>query len=78
MFNALYGENVNIIRPRENLFTPSNAFNLVSSNFVVEKVSGDPLNLSNKTIFQDFEGSKAYTPVYNVEYTGDSEKNILK
>ena len=74
LFNALYGENVNIIRPRENLFTPSNAFNLVSSNFVVEKVSGDPLNLSNKTIFQDFEGSKAYTPVYNVEYTGDSEK----
>ena len=74
LFNVLYGENVSIIRPRENLFTPSNAFNLVSSNFVIEKVSGDPLNLSNRTIFQDFDGSKAYTPVYNVEKTGDTEK----
>ena len=74
LFNVLYGENVNIIRPRENLFTPSNAFNLVSSNFVVEEITGDPLELSNKTIFQDFKGSKAYTPIYNVEKTSNNDK----
>ena len=74
LFNALYGEQVSVIRPRENLFTPSNAFNLISSNFVVEEVEGDPLNLSNKTIFQDFEGSKAYTPIFNTERTGEGNK----
>ena len=74
LFNALYGENVDIIRPKENLFTPSNAFNLVTSNLVVEKLTGDPLELQNKTIFQDFNGSKAYTPIYNVENTGTENK----
>ena len=76
LFNVLYGENVNIIRPRENLFTPSNAFNLVSSNFVVEELTGDPLELQNRTIFQDFEGSKAYTPIFNVEKIGRSSKHF--
>ena len=75
LFNALYGEKVEIIRPKENLFTPSNAFNLVTSNFVAERISGDPLELSNKTIFQDYKGSKAYTPIYNVERKGKGNTN---
>ena len=66
LFKALYGENIDIIRPKEYLFTPSNAQNLVTSNFVVEGISGDPKELELQTVFQDYP-SKAYTPIYGVE-----------
>ena len=66
LFKALYGEQVQIIRPKEYLFTPSNAENLVTSNFVVESIIGDPTTLENKTVFQD-RPNKAYTPIYSVE-----------
>ena len=66
LFKALYGEDIKIIRPKEYLFTPSNAQNLVTSNFVVEGILGDPKKLELQTIFQDYP-SKAYTPIYNVE-----------
>ena len=62
LFKALYGENIDIIRPKEYLFTPSNAQNLVTSNFVVEGISGDPKELELQTVFQDYP-SKAYTPI---------------
>ena len=65
-FKALYGEDIKIIRPKEYLFTPSNGQNLVTSNFVVESISGDPKDLELKTVFQDYP-SKAYTPIYDVE-----------
>ena len=62
----MYGENIDIIRPKEYLFTPSNAQNLVTSNFVVESISGDPKELELQTVFQDYP-AKAYTPIYGVE-----------
>ena len=43
-----------------------NAQNLVTSNFVVESISGDPKELELQTVFQDYP-SKAYTPIYGVE-----------
>jgi hypothetical protein len=66
LFKALYGEDIKIIRPKEYLFTPSNAQNLVTSNFVVESIAGDPKELELKTIFQDYP-AKAYTSIYDVE-----------
>jgi len=39
LFKALYGEDIKIIRPKEYLFTPSNAQNLVTSNFHLHSVS---------------------------------------
>ena len=53
-------------RPKENLFTPSNAFNLVIK-FRRRKNIWGSIRIINKTIFQDYKGSKAYTPIYNVE-----------
>ena len=66
LFKALYGEDIKIIRPKEYLLTPSNGQNLVTSNFVVEGISGDPSTLELKTVFQDYP-AKAYTPIYGVE-----------
>ena len=66
LFKVLYGEDISIIRPKEYLITPSNANNLVTSNFVVEGEFGNPENLENRTIFQDFP-TKAYVPIYSVE-----------
>ena len=66
LFKALYGVNVEVIRPRDYLFTPSNSNNLVTSNFLVESITGDPNSLENKTIFQG-KNSETYTPLYNVE-----------
>ena len=45
LFKSLYNENVKIIRPSEFLFTPSNANYKITRDFVVEPISGDPMNL---------------------------------
>ena len=69
LFGALYGENVSVIRPIDNVISPSNANYRITRDLIVELVSGDPNNLVNKTLFQDsFENiSKAYAPVSAVE-----------
>ena len=66
LFKALYGVNVEVVKPRDFLFTPSNSNNLVTSNFLIEPITGDPRSLENKTIFQG-TNSETYTPLYNVE-----------
>ena len=66
LFKVLYGENIDIVRTKEYLFTPSNAQNLVTSNFVVEGIVGDPKELELQTVFQDYP-AKAYTSIYDVE-----------
>ena len=71
LFKALYNEKVNIIRPRDFLFTPSNANYKITRDFVVEPITGDPMNLELSTLFQDeYKGSdleKAYAPITHVE-----------
>jgi hypothetical protein len=52
LFRALYGEDVELIRPSQFLLTPSNADYKVTQDFVVEKLQGDPLELQNLTIYQ--------------------------
>ena len=65
LFRALYGEDVEIIRPSQFLLTPSNANYKVTKDFVVEKLQGDPLNLQNLTIFQ--QGTNARGSITNVQ-----------
>ena len=66
LFKALYGVDVEVIKPRDNLFTPSNARNLVTSNFLVEPINGDPSNVESRTIFQG-DNDETYTSIYDVE-----------
>jgi len=66
LFKTLYGANVEIIKPRDYLFTPSNAKNLVTSNFLVESIEGNPSELESRTIFQG-DNDEAYTSIYGIE-----------
>ena len=52
LFKALYNQDVDVIKPRDNLFTPSNAQYKVADYFIVESYSGDPSELGTATLFQ--------------------------
>ena len=69
LFGALYAEKVDIIRPIDDVISPSNAIFQKTRDFVVESILGDPELLKNKTLFQDnFENiSRAYAPVGDVQ-----------
>jgi len=68
LFRALYGEDVELIKPRDYLFIPSNAQYRVTRDLVVESIEGNPLDLLNRTLFQDETDnfSKAYGSINNV------------
>ena len=69
LFGALYGEAVEIIRPKDFLFKPSNANWKNTLDLVVESISGDPMDIQDSTLKQDtYENiSKAYAPISKVE-----------
>ncbi len=58
LFGALYGENVDVIRPSQFLIRPSNADYKVTQDFVVEQVQGDVLDLKNRTLYQNTTGAR--------------------
>jgi len=53
LFAALYGQNVDVILPRDYLIQPSSAQYRITTNLVVEEIEGDPENLINRTLYQD-------------------------
>jgi len=53
LFRALYGEEVNIIKPSDFLIKPSDADYGFAQDFVVKSITGDPRNLKGSTLFQD-------------------------
>ena len=69
LFGALYGEKVDVIRPIDDVISPSNADYRKTRDFIVEPLVGDPEELVNRTLYQnEFENiSKAYAPVGSVE-----------
>ena len=73
LFGALYGEKVNVIKPREFLFKPSDAQYRITKDLVVESIQGDPLDLLNSTLYQDAAHfgdhyciEEAYAPISDV------------
>ena len=73
LFKALYNEDVRIVKPRDFLFTPSNANYKITKDFVVESIKGEgnPVNLEQSTLYQDpyvyGNYTKAYAPITSVE-----------
>ena len=69
LFGALYGEQVSVVRPIDNVISPSNANFKKTRDVIVEPVLGNPEDLENLTLFQDeFENiSKAYAPISAVQ-----------
>ena len=69
LFRALFGKDVEVIKPRDYLFTPSDAQYKVSKQLVVKSLEGNPEDLINQTIFQDVNSTTngARGSVNNVE-----------
>ena len=72
LFKALYNKEVKIVKPKDFLFTPSNAQYQIVNQLVVEAIQGDPENLKNATLYQDeykfgTNIRKAYAPITDVE-----------
>ena len=76
LFRALYGEDVELIKPRDYLFIPSNAQYRITKDLVVESLEGEPLDLLNRTLYQDQDSnfSKSYGSINNVEKIIRGEK----
>ena len=77
LFKSLYGVNVEITKPRDYLFTPSNANNLVTSNFLVESIDGNPSELESRTLFQG-DNEETYTSIYDIEKVSAGSKDFYK
>ena len=58
LFRALYGEDVEVIKPSEYLIRPSNANYKVTRDYIVETILGDPLDLKHRTLYQDSTGAR--------------------
>ena len=69
LFRALYNEDVDVIKPQDYLFTPSDAEYSRVLQLCVEPLEGDPRDLKSKTVFQETSsgGTVAYGSVVDVE-----------
>ena len=80
LFRALYGEEVNIIKPSQFLLRPSDADYSVTQDFVVKAITGDPRALKGSSLFQDKDdkddtitgGSGAISDVKEFLYGGEN------
>jgi len=76
LFNSLYGEKVEVLKPSQFLIRPSDADYKTSQCFVVEQINGDPLDLKNRTLYQDSTNSRG--SVSNVEIVPGSDFKYYK
>ena len=82
LFKALYAEKVDVIKPREYLFKPSDAGWRRTKDLVVESISGNPLNLLNNTLYQDaypnYDITNSYASITDVERIWVGGKEYFK
>ena len=71
LFASLYGEKAEVVKPKEFLFSPSDAQYRKTRDIVVEAIEGDPSELKNQTLYQDaypeYNINSAYATVVDVE-----------
>ena len=69
IFKALFGEDVSVIKPRDFLLKPSDSKYRISTQLVVESISGNAIDLENRTLYQDKNDfySRAYGSISKVE-----------
>ena len=71
LFKALFGETVDIIRPSQFLFSPSDSSYNVTQDIVVKRDIGNPLDLQSLTLFQDSVDARGtVTRVSQIQYGG--------
>ena len=70
LFKALYGEEVNIIKPAENLLSPSQSLYKITKDMIVEPISGNVMDTRGYTLYQYAYKdliNKSYAPITDVE-----------
>ena len=71
LFGSLYGKSVEVVKPRDFLFRPSDAGWRRTKDVVVERISGNPLDLLNNTLYQneneEYGITEAYASITDVE-----------
>jgi hypothetical protein len=81
LFRALYGEDVQVIKPRDYLFIPSDAQYRLTRDLVVEVIEGNPNDIVNRTLYQDNYGTipKSSGAINNVEkiFRGEKEYYVI-
>jgi hypothetical protein len=81
LFKALYGEDVQIIRPRDYLIQASDSKYEVNRNLVVEKIEGNIEDLVDTTIYQDendyIDSANAVISKVEKILRGDKEYYVL-
>jgi len=80
LFRVLFGNEIDVIKPKDYLLRPSDIKSFVTKNILVEKVSGgDPVELRGKSLFQTISGvGTASAAIYNVEYRPLQGKNLYE
>lgn len=58
LFRALYGENIEIIKPRDYLIVPSSAEYRITKDLVIEAIDGNPEEFVNSTLYQYQDSSE--------------------
>ena len=76
LFRALFGEEVEVIKPSRFLLRPSNADYSVTQDYVVEQLQGDPEDLLNLTLFQPHTNARG--TVAKVEKLNYADKNYYQ
>ena len=76
LFQALYGEEVLISKPSEDLFRPSDADYLVTKDFVIEAIEGNPFDLEGKEIVQSRTSARG--TVTKVEIVTTDNRNFYQ
>ena len=75
LFGTLYNEAVDMIKPQEFLFKPSDAEYTVNDVLIAEVISGDPKKIKSQSISQ---GDYALASVYDVENIVIQDKTYYK
>ena len=76
LFRALYGSDVEVIRPSKFLIKPSDADYRITQDYVVEGSVGNPLELKNQTFYQNRTGARG--TITNVEKINYTEGNFYQ
>ena len=70
LFKALYGEDVEILKPSENLISPSQSLYKITKDMIVEPIAGNVMDIKGYTLYQNTYKDliyKSYAPVTDVE-----------
>ncbi len=80
LFSALYGKEVEVLKPQNYMLRPSDNNYLTTKNILVEKVfGGDPILLKGSTLNQYVSGvGTVSASIYNVEYRPIENKDLYE